>query len=107
GEVLAVLLAGEQPVARVYIPETLRTGIRVGDQVNLELDGIEGRLAGRVRTISADPAFTPYFALTERERGRLSYVAEIELLEIGPATGRLPDGLPVAVFLPGQEGDDE
>ena len=39
-------------------------------------------------------AFTPYFALTERDRGRLSYLAKIDITE---NRERLPDGVPVEV----------
>ena len=49
---------------------------------------------GRVRWIASDPAFTPYFALTERDRGRLSYVAKVDITE---QRERLPDGVPVEV----------
>jgi len=47
-----------------------------------------------VRWIASDPAFTPYYALTERDRGRLSYVAKVDITE---QYERLPDGVPVEV----------
>jgi HlyD family secretion protein len=47
-----------------------------------------------VRWVSSEAAFTPYYALTERDRGRLSYVAKID---IGETRQRLPDGVPVNV----------
>jgi HlyD family secretion protein len=34
-----------------------------------------------VRWVSSEAAFTPYFALTERDRGRLSYVAKVDIGE--------------------------
>ena len=55
--------------------------------------------AARVRTVSQEPTFTPYFALTERDRSRLSYVAEITLT--GPEASGLPAGVPVRVTFPG------
>jgi HlyD family secretion protein len=51
-------------------------------------------IAGQVRWIASEAAFTPYFALTERDRGRLSYVAKVDIAE---ARERLPDGVPVEV----------
>jgi HlyD family secretion protein len=48
-----------------------------------------------VRTVSSEASFTPYFALTERDRGHLAYVAEIDLPD--QAAGDLPTGLPVEV----------
>jgi HlyD family secretion protein len=50
-----------------------------------------------VRTVSHEAAFTPYFALTERDRGRLSYVAKIDLE--GDAAHALPTGLPLEAEL--------
>ena len=42
-------------------------------------------------------AFVGFFALTERDRGRLVYVAEIDLVE--PEARVLPSGVPVEVEL--------
>jgi len=47
-----------------------------------------------VRWIANEAAFTPYYALTEHDRSRLSYLAEIDVVE---EQGRLPDGVPVEV----------
>ena len=67
GDVVAVLLSGEQPYARVYIPEVKRVGIRIGSELPVSVDGLDGTLNGVVRRISSEPSFTPYFALTERD----------------------------------------
>ena len=91
GDVIAVLLSGDQPYARLYIPESVRIQLRPGSTLQVHIDGIDGPLSGTVRRISSEPSFTPYFALTERDRGRLSYVAEVTF----PAMpNRLPDGGP-------------
>ncbi|MYA67894.1 MAG: HlyD family efflux transporter periplasmic adaptor subunit [Gammaproteobacteria bacterium] len=92
GDVVAVLLTGEQPYARVYIPEPLRAGLRVGSTMRIAVDGIEQPLTGTIRRIAAEASFTPYFALTERDRGRLSFLAEVRLPDLPE---RLPEGLPV------------
>jgi HlyD family secretion protein len=95
GDIVAVLLTGEQAYARIYIPEPLRVTLNVGSELQVHIDGIEAPVAGRIRRIAAEPVFTPYFALTERDRSRLAYLAEVTL----PATNpRLPEGLPVQVF---------
>ncbi len=94
GDVVAVLLTGRQPYARLYIPEALRVGINIGTPMRLQIDGLDQSLTGTVRRIAAEPSFTPYFALTERDRGRLFYVAEVTLPEMPT---RLPDGVPVQV----------
>ena len=49
-----------------------------------------------VRGVAHEAAFTPYFALTERDRGRLTYLAKVD---IEKQRERLPDGVPVEVEL--------
>ena len=96
GQPVMVLLAGTQPHARVYVPERLRALIRPGSKATLYVDGLGEPLRGRVRWVASESAFTPYFALTERDRGRLSFIAKIDLDE---DRERLPDGVPLeAVF---------
>jgi HlyD family secretion protein len=62
------------------------------------VDGIAEPLAGTVRYISAEAAFTPYYALTQKDRTRLSYLAEVTLDDARAAA--LPAGIPVQVTLP-------
>jgi HlyD family secretion protein len=101
GQPVMILLAGEQPYARVYVPEYLRVRIGTGTRANIFVDGLENPVAGRVRWVASEAAFTPYFALTERDRGRLSYIAKVDIAE---DRERLPDGVPVEVeFLLGND----
>jgi len=95
GAVVAVLLAGTAPYARVYVPEALRVTVVAGGAATVRVDGLAAELHGRVRTVAAEPSFTPYYALTERDRGRLVYVAEIDLPEA--AARELPAGVPLQV----------
>ena len=95
GDVVAVLLTGEQPYARVYIPEPLRAGLAVGSPLRVAVDGIGQPMTGTIRRIASEASFTPYFALTERDRGRLSYMAEVRM---PGRPERLPEGLPVQVL---------
>jgi HlyD family secretion protein len=48
-----------------------------------------------VRYISAEATFTPYYALTQKDRSRLSYLAEIDVDD--PRAAELPVGIPVQV----------
>jgi len=96
GQTVMVLLAGDQAYARVYVPEQLRVGIRPGQAARIHVDGLAEPLPGRVRWVASEAAFTPYFALTERDRGHLTYVAKVD---IATARERLPDGVPVEVEL--------
>ncbi len=94
GKVVAVMLAGARPYARVYVPEAIRVRVTPGTTASVRVDGLEAPLVGRVRKVLADPAFTPFFALTERDRGRLTYLAEIDLPD---ASQELPAGVPLEV----------
>lgn len=104
GDVVAVLLSGEQPYARIYVPEQKRVAIAPGTIVQITVDGLDSPLQGRVRRIAAEASFTPYFALTERDRGRLSYVAEITLPDL---PSRLPDGVPVQLLFESEAQSDD
>jgi HlyD family secretion protein len=98
GAPLIVMLADEVPYARVYVPEPLRMNVKPGTRVQVRMDGRDQPLAGVVRYVSAEAAFTPYYALTQEDRSRLSYLAEIDLPE--DAAREIPSGIPVQVTLP-------
>lgn len=98
GAPLAVLLVGDHPYARVYLPSALRPSVVVGQAAHVYLQGRDGALTGRVRAVRSDPVFTPYYALTGEDAARLSYLAEIELVGTDTAAlARLPAGVPVRV----------
>lgn len=94
GQPVMIVLGGEQPYARVYVPERLRARIASGTEALIYVDGLGSPVDGRVRWVSSESAFTPYFALTERDRGRLSFLAKVDIAE---DRERLPDGVPVEV----------
>jgi HlyD family secretion protein len=94
GQPVMVVLGGKQPYARVFVPEDFRVRVSAGVDALIHVDGLMAPIPGRVRWISSEAAFTPYFALTERDRGRLSYVAKVDIHE---ERDRLPDGMPVEV----------
>lgn len=94
GQPVLVILAASQPYARVYVPESIRVRIKSGTAATIHVDGLDEPIAGIVRTIANEASFTPYFALTERDRGRLSFVAKVDVAEDHE---RLPDGVPVEV----------
>ena len=94
GQPVIIILAASQPHARVYVPESVRVKIHAGTKALIYVDGLDTPIDGRVRWVASEPAFTPYYALTERDRGRLSYIAKIDIDEV---RDRLPDGVPVEV----------
>lgn len=97
GSPIAIVLAGDAPFARVYIPETHRVKIKLEDSLTVHVDGLEQSIIGKVRWISNEPAFSPYYALNQEERSRLMYLAEIQL---PTSASNLPSGLPAQVELP-------
>lgn len=103
GQPMAILLSGRQPHARVFVSESLRVHVTPGTGARIFVDGLEEPLDGKVRWVANEAAFTPYFALTEHDRGRLSYAAKVDVLN---ARSRLPDGVPVEVELLIDDGGD-
>ncbi len=97
GSPLAVVLAGKAPFARVYIPEPYRIKLALNDSLVVRVDGLKKNITGRLRWISSEPAFSPYYALNQEERARLMYLAEVQLPDSQSA---LPSGVPAQVELP-------
>ncbi len=96
GTQLISLLSAHQPYARVYLPASALTHLNIGDTVAVFVDGFDSSLQGRVRNIRSQPAYTPFYALNERDRARLMYLTDIDLLN----AEALPTGLAVEVHLP-------
>ena len=92
GSPLAVLLVGAAPYARIYVPEPMRAGLRIGDAVEVSIDGSGKSYRGKVRSLRSEATFTPYYALNGKDAARLSYLAEVVL---GADAAGLPAGLPL------------
>ena len=97
GSPVAVMVTGQTPYARVYVPEPHRVNLKPGDRFNVYIDGLEAPLEGVVRWVSDDASFTPYYGLNQDDRTRLVYLAEIDLPDASPD---LPAGVPVQVPMP-------
>jgi HlyD family secretion protein len=94
--VVAIVIAGP-PYARVYIPETHRVNMKTGDTFHITVDGIDSPIQVRLRQIANDPAFTPYYGLSQSERARLVYLAEFDFVDSEYFS--LPSGIPVELKL--------
>ncbi|MCL1124865.1 HlyD family secretion protein [Shewanella surugensis] len=94
---VAVILSGDTPYVRAYIPEPYRAKLKVGSQVTVKVDGVENSFQGTISWISMDSAYTPYYALNEKERSRLVYLADVDLPD---SANDLPSGLPAQVVMP-------
>jgi HlyD family secretion protein len=97
GSPVVVLLADSPAFARVYVPEPLRVRVKPRMRAQIHVDGIEEPLDGFVRWVASDAAFTPYFALTQRDRSRLAFLAEVEITD--PRVREMPAGVPVEVSI--------
>lgn len=96
GAPLAILLVGDAPHARIYVPEPMRSQLKIGDTVDVRMLNSTKVYTGKVRVIRSEPSFTPYYALNGKDAARLSYLAEIGL---GSDALDLPAGVPVKVTL--------
>jgi HlyD family secretion protein len=103
GATVTVILDSSRTYARIYVPEPLRASVQPGKQLAVRIDGNDQTLTGIVRWVSADASFTPYFALTEHDRSRLSYLAEVDV----PDASSLPSGLPLEVDFPLSAGTND
>jgi HlyD family secretion protein len=97
GADLVIMRVDKPTYARVHIPETIRTRLSVGADAVVHIDGHASPYHARIRWISTEAAFTPFYALTQFDRSHLSYLAEIDLVE----SPDLPVGIPVEVYFPG------
>ncbi len=95
GGVVAVVL-GAQPWVRVWMPARAMARVKVGDEAEVKVTGLDGKITGRISFLSLEPAFTPHYALTERESAYLVYETRVDLVDAPPD---LRPGLPARVHL--------
>ena len=95
GSPVAVLLSNSIPFARVYVPEKIRAQVAIGQNAQVFVDGYKKAFKAKVSRIANNPSFTPYYTLTDTDRQRLVYLAEVTLLE---NANKLPSGLPARVY---------
>lgn len=100
GAVLVVVRADERPWVRVWLPETSYVRVDIGTPAEIHIDGYAETLEGRVIDISSESAFTPHYALTERDRVHLVFETRVEILG-APET--LRPGIPAEVRIQAPE----
>ena len=103
GQAVAVVLSDARVYARVYVPEPLRARVTVGTAAVVSVDGLKQAFEGQVRYVASEAAYTPYYSLTEHDRSRLAFRAEIDLLlpdDPDADARKLPSGVPVSVDFP-------
>ena len=91
-----------KPWVRVYLAEADLARVRLGQPVQVRVDGVPGQVfAGRLAFISPQAEFTPKTVETKALRVDLVYRAKIE---VDDARGLLKIGMPADVALPVQHG---
>jgi HlyD family secretion protein len=97
GAVVALLVADSTPYARVFVPERAVSQLRSEHPAQVLVDGVEGPLEAHFQYIATDSMFTPYYALTDRERDRLVFRSKV--LVTDPKGKDLRSGVPVQVLV--------
>jgi HlyD family secretion protein len=97
GAALASLLINENAFIRVYVPADTYDQVKVGGQLLVQADADMPAFLATIRHIRPQPAFTPFYALNERDRARLMYLTELTLPD---SYADLPTGMNVEVMLP-------
>jgi len=85
GGVAAVVLADEEPWVRVWLPARAVARVQPGSSAEIEVEGLDGLLAGKVIHVAREPEFTPHYALTERESSHLVYETRVRIQDAPPA----------------------
>lgn len=97
GTALISLLIDADAYVRVYVPADAYAQLSQGAQLRVQPDAELPEFMASIRHIRAQPAFTPFYALNERDRARLMYLTELTLPD---TQADLPSGMTVEVMLP-------
>ena len=81
---------------KIYVSETQLPKIQLGQEVKINIDGMEENLSGKIEWISPKSEFTPKTILTPETRTSLVYAVKIAIDNPG---GILKHGMPVVVEL--------
>ncbi|MCZ7555570.1 MAG: efflux RND transporter periplasmic adaptor subunit [Bacteroidia bacterium] len=85
---------------RVYLSAKQLAQVRLGQEVQVYMDGSDTALTGRVSWIADKAEFTPKSILTEETRASLVYAAKISVANPG---GALKIGMPITVVVHGRD----
>ena len=95
GSPVVVMLDDAEPYARLYVPGNNLAKYKIGEAVEITMDGVDTNIKGKIRFISSEAAFTPHYALHQSQRSRLMYLVEVTLAN----AQELPTGLPLRMAL--------
>jgi HlyD family secretion protein len=81
---------------KIYISEQLLSQVKPGQDVTVNIDGLDNTLSGSIIWISPSAEFTPKTILTPNTRTSLVYAVKISITN---EDGVLKDGMPVVINL--------
>lgn len=81
---------------KIYVSEKALPHIRIGQQVQVRVDGMDQTLTGTIRWISPKAEFTPKTILTPETRSTLVYAVKVG---VENSQGILKHGMPVEVVM--------
>jgi HlyD family secretion protein len=82
--------------ALIYLPLAELAKIKIGQNVNVFIDGIQKPISGTITWVAAEAEFTPKTILTKETRTTLVYAVKVK---VNNSDGRLKIGMPVDVQL--------
>ena len=97
GRPVIMLLPPGNIKVRAFVPETQVGAVRVGDTVQVIVDGLPGPVAGQVSFISPRAEYTPPVIYSRQSRSKLVFM--IEVVFDPPVAAELHPGQPVDVEL--------
>ncbi|MEN6440697.1 MAG: HlyD family efflux transporter periplasmic adaptor subunit [Syntrophobacter sp.] len=97
GRPVVVILPPENIKVRAFVPEPRIAALRMGDTVNVAVDGIQEPLIGKISFISPRAEYTPPVIYSKESRGKLVFM--IEVVFNPEAAAKLHPGQPVDVRL--------
>jgi HlyD family secretion protein len=95
GRPVVVLLPPDHIKVRTFVPEKKVGTIKLGDSVQVEVDGVQGSIQGTVSYISPRAEYTPPVIYSQENREKLVFLIEV-LFDQGTAANLHP-GQPVDV----------
>jgi len=95
GRPVVVVLPPQNIKLRVFVPETRLGSLRIGDPVEVFVDGVNGAVAGKVSFISPRAEYTPPVIYSRENRNKLVFLVEATFEPA--AAAQLHPGQPVDV----------
>lgn len=103
GSPVAILTVIDAPWLTVWVDEPHLAAVRIGDPVEVRVDGDERRFEGRVKFVADTAEFTPKNVQTPDERAKLVFRVKVAL---DNAEGVFKPGMPADAYFsrPGTDG---